>query len=643
MDATILVPKERIEIALQLRESHFREFKSAYEGRPGEKTVRPIRDICIDIAQTLVAFANADGGELLVGVEDDGAVTGIGLGDENKIDTLLSAPKTHVHKDTPLPSPRALKMDWSGKTILYFSLPKGTSYVYLTSDGRCLQRKDTDSVPMSSEHIHFSRTEIVSREYDRAFIENADISDLDAVLVNKVAEHISKGMSIEKCLQHLELAEFDGNRIRLRRAALLLFARKPTKWHPRLQVRVLKINGTEIQSAPRYNVTADNEVTDNIISLIESSWDLLRPHLTETRFSKDALFKSQIMYPELACREALVNSIAHRDYSNEGRGVEIRIFTNRLEIVSPGGLLSSIKIEDLRNQKGPHQSRNSLVARVLREVGYMRELGEGMRRIFEVMRSNDLKPPELTTDTNVFVVALHHEYIYSREQKLWLDSFDKFELSREQKTVILLGYNHHVVSPKEIWDAVGIVDTDHYRQLLESLRELGILRRTVDKNRAHYAAAKQRIQVKQVPQFSIDLPGTAPAVARGATEATDDSDYAKIFVVNVAYETTENELLELFSDFGSVVECKIPTNWNTGRARGFAFVEFDKREAALQAIANSGKLMLNGRKLYVQEAELSPSKSAGAKGQTIGNLHGTRKSAPSGRRFAKSVKKPFPK
>ena len=50
----------------------------------------------------------------------------------------------------------------------------------------------------------------------------------------------------------------------------------------------------------------------------------------------------------------------------------------------------------------------------------MRELGEGMRRMFEVMRSNDLKPPALMTDNNVFSVTLHHEYIYSREQKIWL-------------------------------------------------------------------------------------------------------------------------------------------------------------------------------------------------------------------------------
>jgi len=607
MEYEILKLNEQIDIALQLGESHFREFKSGFEGRPHQKVPRNIKDICVDVAQTLVAFANADGGELLVGVEDDGVVSGLDLPEE-KIDAIMASPKVYVHKDTPLPAPRAVRLQYAGKTLIYFSVPKGTAYVYLTSDGRCLQRKDRESVPIATESVHFSRAEVLSREYDRAFVETADISDLDALLVNKVSEHLSKGMSVEKCLQHLGLAEFDGKRFMLRRAALLLFARYPTKWHPRLQVRLLKINGTEIKSGEDFNVVVDDEVTDNILNLIESSWELLRPHLTETRFSREALFRSQIMYPELACREALVNAIAHRDYSIEGRGIEIRLFTDRLEIVSPGGLLSSISIEDLRRLKGAHQSRNSLVARVLREIGYMRELGEGMRRIFELMRSNDLTPPDLHTDNNAFSVTLHHKYTYSREQKIWLDGFDRFELSREQKTLVLLGYNGHVISPKEIWDAVGIVDTEYYRQLLESLRRLGILRRSVNKNSAHFQAKRKKIPVKHIPQFSIELPTQAavatpkPPAAPVESGPPDDADYAKVYVVNIPYDVSEEAVLEVFARVGDVANVSIPINRDTGRARGFGFVEFEKKADARKAVLQSGKLKLGGRTLYVQRA-----------------------------------------
>jgi ATP-dependent DNA helicase RecG len=68
---------DRVRTTIELGESHFREFKSAINGEPAKKTKREAKDIATDIAQTLVAFANADGGELLVGVEDNGVVTGL--------------------------------------------------------------------------------------------------------------------------------------------------------------------------------------------------------------------------------------------------------------------------------------------------------------------------------------------------------------------------------------------------------------------------------------------------------------------------------------------------------------------------------------------------------------------------------------
>jgi len=95
--------------------------------------------------------------------------------------------------------------------------------------------------------------------------------------------------------------------LKLRRGALLLFAKNISKWHPRSQVRILRVKGTEEKTGENFNLQELAEVNGNIFSLMDSSWESLRPNLTETRFSKDALFKTQIIYPELACREALTN------------------------------------------------------------------------------------------------------------------------------------------------------------------------------------------------------------------------------------------------------------------------------------------------------------------------------------------------
>jgi ATP-dependent DNA helicase RecG len=596
--------QERVQLAVSLGESHFREYKSAFAGPPNARVARDIKDVCADVARTLVAFANADGGELLVGVEDDGEITGIAKADY--ADGLLTAPGTHVHRDTPLPTTRTAKVELNGKVVVYFSIPKGTEYVYLTSDGRCLQRRDRESVPIPSESIVLARSERTSREYDRAFVDGASVDDLDLTLVYHVANRISKGMSAEKCLQHLELAEFDGFRFRLRRAALLLFSRKPTKWHPRSQVRLLKINGTELKSGEAYNVTADQEVTDNLLTLIETSWDLVRPYLTETRLSAGALFRTQIIYPEAACREALINAIAHRDYSIEGRGIEVHVYDDRLTIISPGSLLSSISLNDLQKQLGVHQSRNSFVARVLREIGYMRELGEGMRRIFELMKSNDLAPPDLASDNASFAITLHHRYLFSREEKLWLEKFSAFNLTREQATVVRLGYSDHVISPKEIWDSVGIVDTDAYRRLIESLIKLGIMKKTLDTRAATVQARKRKVQKKSLPRYYIVPPTTShpdPQVSPEiAAEEVDESEYVRVFVGNIPYEVTEEDVSKVFEQFGEVSSVFIPLTYSR-RNKGYAFVEFDRPEAAQKALDASGSIVLGDRRIYIQPAK----------------------------------------
>jgi len=600
----ILRLKERVEIALELGESYYREFKSALEGRPDNKQPRNTREICADIAKTLVAFANADGGELFVGIEDNNTVSGIPHPEE-KINDILTAPERYTMDSTPLPIKRKSVIDYNGNKVVYFSVDKGSKFVHQTSKGECFQRKDRESVPTSADSIRFTREEALSREYDRQFEDLANVTDLNLPLVSAVAQDITKISTIspEKFLQYVELAEFDGDRLRLRKAALLLFAKNPNKWHPRSRVRILKVNGTEEQSAPDYNVTEVADIDGNIFQLIEQSWEALRPALSETRYSDDGLFKTQVIYPEAACREALINAITHRDYSIEGRGIEIRIFTDRLEFLSPGKLLSKYTIEDLKELKGAHETRNTYIARVLREFGYIRELGEGIRRMFELMKNNELVEPEILSPNKSFIVKLFYKFVYTKEEKMWLDSFEYFQLSREQKTVVKLGIHGRLISPKEIFDNVGIIDTEVYRQLIDGLQKLGILVSMVPKDQAQRLAKRQEKQVKSIPRFQIILPNEEYNKSKFNQPklTTDTSDYAKLFVSNIDYASTESDIEELFTQFGEVVDINIFRDRITGRSRGSALVEFESTESLFKVLQFNKPLSLNGRKLFVRK------------------------------------------
>lgn len=594
--------KERVEIAIELGESYYREFKSGFEGPPGDKKPRNFKDICYNVAKELVAFANADGGELFIGIEDDNTITGLPHTSE-KLSAILKASTNYVLKDTPLPIKRKNIIDYEGKKVIYFSVEKGAKFIHQTSKGECFKREDRDSVPTFAEKIRFVRDEAASRQYDRKFEDLATVTDLNLELVASVAYECTKikNMSPEKFLQYIELAEFDGDRLRLRKAALLLFAKNPTKWHPRSRVRILRINGTEEKSAPEYNVTEVADISGNIFQLAEEGWEALRPALSETRYSSDGLFKTQVIYPEPACREALINAITHRDYSLEGRGIEIRIFSDRLEVLSPGKLLSKLTIEDLKELKGAHETRNTYLARVLREFGYIRELGEGMRRMFELMKTNELIEPQIASPNKSFIVTLFYKFIYSKEEKIWLDNFKELNLSREQKTVVKLGINGRLISPKEIFNNVGIVDTEKYRLLVESLANLNILRRIISNSRAGTLAKKGSVSKKSIGVYKITLPDLQKTERVNRISEKDNSDYAKVFVGGVDWYATEKDIEKVLSKFGSISEIIIPKNSQTGGNRGFAFVEFDSKEAANNALNTNQILKVKGRKIYLQK------------------------------------------
>ena len=473
--APILRLEERINIGVEVGESHFREFKSACaRGPSGEFTKgRNIKALCKDIAESLVAFANADGGELLIGVEDNGIITGVPHKEE-LVEVMKSAYREHVHQDTPLPLPGMGDTSIDGRRVLYFSMPKSGDRVHLTSDGRCLRRFDRENRPVASEKIVADRAEVTSREYDRAFVDGVTQADLELELLTFVADSIAPGFSPEKLLQYLGLAEYGEVGLRYRRATILLFAEHIQQWYPRCEVRIVRIRGTELGTGKDYNVINDVRITGNIPKLIDDAWDALRPYLARTRFQTTGLFTESLIYPEAACREALVNAIAHRDYSREGSDIEVFVYDDRMEFRSPGGLLAGVSIEQLNRLDRVHETRNALVARSLRELGHMREMGEGILRMFWAMRESELVDPELNADMNHFRVTLRSQSIFNRQDIEWLESYKEFDLEKNEQRVVLLGRDGHLLSTNEIIGVTGIVDIDDFRALWEQIRRKGI-------------------------------------------------------------------------------------------------------------------------------------------------------------------------
>jgi ATP-dependent DNA helicase RecG len=579
----ILGLEDRIINECALHESHFREFKSAVEGAPGAKQPRAVKAICRDIAEALVGFANADGGSLLVGVEDDGAITGVPHGPSER-EAMLAAPNTYVHKDMTLPLVISTSVVVSGKIVLFFSVNKGVEEEYVLSDGRCVRRSDKETVPAAPKTIRLDRQELRSREYDRQFVDGASITDLDANMLNQLAKEYLQGLSGERYLQQLGLAEYDGEKLRLRRAALLMFAKDVRRWQPFCQVRLVVVPSEKLGTGESYRVAKDELLTGNITDLVSRAWEALRSLLTtETVLDSESRFIQRYSYPDSACQEALINAVAHRDYSIH-RAIEIFLFTNRLEVKSPGLMLSTISLEDVLGGKGVHESRNSLVARVLRELKLMRELGEGIRRVIRLMDEHDLAPPEIQSEAGTFTICLSSSSVFSDKQLLWLDLFQNMNLTRYQKRILCLGIDGREITPHEIYQAIGSRDRDIYDREIKGLREAGVLISCRSNMEAKQLARKRNVHAQRIGRFKVNTPDPRDNEAARVPHWRKRNPRRCVYVTFIPHQMLENDVKELFSECGKVVEVVMPRNPYNDQPKGFAFVWFSEEASALKAI-----------------------------------------------------------
>lgn len=581
---------QRVRNSISLGESHFREFKTALEGKPGAKRPRNAASICREIGEALVAFANADGGELFIGVEDDGDITGLNHSLED-IETMKNAITTHILDSTGLLIQHNNKVTIDGKEILFFSVAKSTDKIFQLPDGRCMRRQDKSTMPASIESIEFARRELQSREYDRIFVDGASVNDLDLTLVQQVADKLLKGMSPEQYLQQVNLAEYGMGGIRLRRAALLLFAKDIIKWFPYSQIRILKVDGDEILTGEKYNAVSDSTITGNIFSLLINAWEQLRPFLSQkTVFAADAKFEQTFSYPENACREALVNAIAHRDYSIS-TPITIYIYSNKLVFESPGELLSTVSLNDLLAGTGAHESRNVYIARVLRENNYMRELGEGIRRIFELMQSQELAAPTIESKLNRFYMSMTSNSVYSERELMWLEMFKGIDLDLYQKRVIIAGIDGRPLSPNIIYSALGSFDRNLYDSTVTTLRVRNILAETLTSTQASLKAKKEHIAKQDVCRFIVVVPKESPTVTSDISK--------KIYIYNLPENITIEIIEKEMSIFGLIEKVQLPVDEKTKKPRSFAFVTYKDKTSALRAIATKDIKILDAIVLII--------------------------------------------
>ena len=393
---------------LNAGEGQYVEFKSAFHGKPGNRRKRPVKDITKDIAETLISFANAEGGVLYVGVEDDRTVDGIPHDDaeiaelKNGFIQLIQDPRNF-----PLHSAYAFRYD--KKCVLAYEIKNFRAQPFQLTDGRCLKRVNDENKPFPAIEIIQTREEDDSREFDRQFCTGASEKDIDWDCVEKIASRCypNSSMSARDFLRAQGLAEYGVNAMVFRNACLLLFGLKERLpfLFPKSSVRLIQVDGDKLHVGKNYNVLRQEEYMGNIFHLLEDEWPKYSNFLSQGEsFGQNMRFENNPILPDLITRECLVNALAHRCY-NTASDIKIYRYAHAVEFENPGRLLSHLRLEELYRDGHLQSTRNILIARTLRQSGIMRELGEGLRRIKEEAQRQAMSP-RFRSNHNFFSVTL---------------------------------------------------------------------------------------------------------------------------------------------------------------------------------------------------------------------------------------------
>ncbi|MFZ2470974.1 MAG: ATP-binding protein [Methanothrix sp.] len=376
------------------------ELQQILEEGEGQKI--EFKESLANLDKELVAFANASGGRILVGITDGRKIKGAKISNRLKSQVQDAAGNCDPKVDIEL---------LSFEDVLIIVVKEGEDKPYKCGSGfyrrvgpnsQKLSRNEIIEFLKDEEKIRFDDLRNSQFVYDEHF----DSKKLDRFL--RLAG-ISKVMDDQSILLNLGAAErLEDGRLVVNNTGILFFARNLDYIYPHAAVTCALFQGTD-----KFTVLDRRDFNEDLMSNIDGAMNFLKRYIAvRYEMTGEARRREVPELPYDALREAIINAVAHRDYFERGANVMVEIYDDRIEIYNPGGLPRGLSPESFGKRS---VLRNPKIAGMLHRADYIEKMGTGVRKMQRLMSEAGLLPLEFTF-TSFFTVTFRKPAVAIKEK-----------------------------------------------------------------------------------------------------------------------------------------------------------------------------------------------------------------------------------
>jgi ATP-dependent DNA helicase RecG len=419
------------------------------------------------LAEMLVAMANSRGGTLL-----------LDLGSTSLEDAIDRVREASLLADPTLILPIPALVD---DTSLAVIIPQGLSHVF-SLDGRYPTREDDVIRPLSPKELRRLLIERGDLSFEEEITAGAALDDLDWHKVEAYARWIAGRESEQELLVRRGCLAIRNGNLLPTNAGILLFGKDPQRFMRGANITAARFGGSEMG-----DIFTRQDIAGTLPDQIHQAETFLLDTLRRGVQLGASMERSEhLEYPMEAVRELVVNAVSHRDYSIQGDGIRLFIFSDRFEVTSPGGLPGPVTLDNIVEERF---SRNSIIVQVLSDMGFIERLGYGVDRVIALMQARDLPLPQFAETSGGFRVRLFNSGgSHLRATAPIAGTYQGYPLNSRQESALHFlvqgGYNR--ITNKDLQELFPDVHPETIRRDLADLVSKNILIKLGQKRGSYY-------------------------------------------------------------------------------------------------------------------------------------------------------------